>query len=80
MLDNAADVNVVLQCFALASRLHKVDVPLLFIEGFYSKKGYYYGIYKVTLRLADSTGAERRTEHVFLKVDLNRADLLLRQP
>jgi len=80
MLDNITDINIVLQCFALVSRLHKVDIPLLSIEGFYSKKGYCYSIYKVTLRLADSTGTECRTEHVFFRVDLNRADLLLRRP
>ena len=37
-------------------------------------------MYKVTLRLADSTSAEHRTEHVFFGVDLNRADLLLGRP
>ena len=69
-----------LQCFILASRLRKVDIPLLSIKGFYSEKGYCYNAYKVTLRLIDSTGAERRTEHVFFKVDLNGADLLFRRP
>ena len=73
-------MNIVLQYFTLVSRLHKVDVPLPSIEGFYSKKGYYYSIYKVTLHLADSTGAECRTEHVFFRVDLNKADLLLGRP
>jgi len=80
MLDNVADINIVLQCFALVSRLYKVDIPLPFIEGFCSKKGYCYSAYKVTLCLADSTGTERRTKHVFFRVDLNRADLLLRRP
>jgi len=80
MLDNAADVNVLLQSFALKSRLRKVDMLLPSIEGFRREKGYCYSVYKVTLRLTDSIGTERRTEHIFFRVNLNETDLLLSRP
>lgn len=75
MLDDAADVNVVSQAFAVKSRLRKVSVPLPCMEGFRGETGCCFGAYKVTLRLADSTNVERITEHIFYVVDLYGADL-----
>jgi len=61
LLNDIADVNVISQAFMLRSNLCKVNVPLLSIEGFYSKQGYYYSTYKVTLYLADLMQASCRT-------------------
>jgi hypothetical protein len=56
MLDDAAEVNVILHLTVLKYRLQKVDIPLLTIEGFRGEKGYYYSIYKLRMHIADSTG------------------------
>lgn len=80
MLDDAADVNVLSQAFAVKGRLRKVSVPLPCMEGFRGETGCCFGAYKVTLRLADSTNVERITEHIFYVVDLYGADLLLGRP
>jgi hypothetical protein len=56
MLDNAAEVNVISYLIVLKCGLQKVDIPLLTMEGFRGEKGYYYGAYKLRMRIADSTG------------------------
>jgi len=80
LLDDAADVNVVSQAFALQSNLRKVNIPLLSIEGFCGKRGYCYSAYKVTLHLADSTQASCRTQYIFYSINISRSDLLLGRP
>jgi hypothetical protein len=56
MLDNTAEVNVISHLTVLKCGLQKVDIPLLTIEGFRGEKSYYYGTYKLRIRIADSTG------------------------
>jgi len=80
LLDDAADVNVISQSFAVKCRMRKADISLPRMEGFRGEQGYCYGAYKVTLRLADSSGAERITSHIFYGVDLQGAELLLGRP
>ena len=77
LLDNVANVNVVSQAFAVRCGLRKVEVPLLSMEGFRGEKSYYYGAYKISMRLTDSTSVERAMEHLFYSVDLSGTDLLL---
>jgi len=80
LLNNVADVNVVLQALALRNNLRKVNMPLLSIEGFYSKQGYCYSMYKVILHLADLMQASCRMQHIFYSINLSRSDLLLSRP
>jgi hypothetical protein len=54
-----------------------IDIPIPTIEGFRGEKGHCYGAYKLRLRIADATGAERITEDVFFAVDLSSSDVLL---
>jgi hypothetical protein len=56
MLDDAAEVNVILHLIVLKYRLQKVDILLLTIEGFRGEKGYYYSTYKLYIRITDSIG------------------------
>ena len=46
-------------------------VPLLTIEAFRGERGHYYGAYRLSIRLADSTGIEKDTYGVFYVVDLS---------
>jgi hypothetical protein len=55
MLDNVAKVNIISHLIVLKYGLQKVDILLLTIEGFRGEKGYYYGAYKLRMRIADST-------------------------
>jgi transposase InsO family protein len=80
MLDDAAEVNVISQSIVLQCNLRKVDVPLPNMEGFRGEKGHCYGAYKLRMRIADSTGAERMTDDVFFSVDLSGSDVLLGRP
>ncbi|KAM0708837.1 hypothetical protein Q7P35_005490 [Cladosporium inversicolor] len=80
LLDDAAEVNVISQSTALRCNLVKVDVPLPDMEGFRGEKGACYGAYKLRMRIADSTGAERVTDDVFFAVDLSGAEVLLGRP
>lgn len=80
MLDDAAEVNVISQNLVLRCNLRKVDVPLPQMEGFRGEKGHCYGAYKLRMRIADSTGAERITDDVFFSVDLSGSDVLLGRP
>ncbi|GAB7332949.1 hypothetical protein MBLNU13_g04654t1 [Cladosporium sp. NU13] len=50
------------------------------MEGFRGEQGYCYGAYKLRLRIADSTGAERVTDDVFFATDLSGSDVLLGRP
>jgi hypothetical protein len=56
MLDDVAKVNVILYLIVLKYGLQKFDILLLTIEGFRGEKGYYYSVYKLHMRIADSTG------------------------
>jgi hypothetical protein len=56
MLDDVAKVNIILYLTVLKYRLQKVDILLLTIEGFRGEKGYYYGAYKLRMRITDSIG------------------------
>jgi hypothetical protein len=80
LLDDAADVNVISQITALQCNLVRIDVPIPTMEGFRGEKGHCYGAYKLRLRIADATGAERITEDVFFAVDLSGSDVLLGRP
>jgi hypothetical protein len=80
LLDDAAEVNVISHLTVLKCGLQKVDVPLPNMEGFRGEKGHCYGAYKLRMRIADSTGEERLTDHVFFSVDLSGSDVLLGRP
>ena len=80
MLDDAAEVNVISQVMALRCNLHKLDVPLPSMEGFRGEKGHCYGAYRLRMRIADSTGAERMTDDVFFGVDFSGSNVLLGRP
>lgn len=68
------------QAAALRCDLVKVDVPIPTIEGFRGEQGHCYSAYKLRLRVADATGAERTTEDVFFATDLLGSDVLLGRP
>lgn len=80
MLDDAAEVNVISQAFALKCNAKKVEVPIPRIEGFRGEKGSCYGAYEVRMRIADSSGTERLTKDVFFGCDLNGVEILLGRP
>jgi hypothetical protein len=77
LLDDVAEVNIISQAIALRYNLHKIDILLPNIEGFRGEKGYYYGAYRLRMRIADSIGAKRITDDVFFGVDLSGSDVLL---
>jgi hypothetical protein len=80
LLDDVAEVNVISHLTVLKCGLQKVDVPLPNIEGFRGEKGHCYSAYKLRMRIADSIGKERLTDHVFFNVDLSGSDVLLGRP
>jgi hypothetical protein len=79
LLDDAAEVNVISHLTVLKYGLQKVDIPLPNMEGFRGEKGYCYSAYKLRMRIADSIGEERLTDHVFFSVNLSGSDVLLRR-
>jgi len=80
MLDDAADVNVVSQAYAVKCGWSKIPVPLPRMEAFRGEQGHCYGAYRVRLRIADSSHGERLTEGTFYGADLEGVDVLLGRP
>ena len=50
------------------------------MEGFRGEEGYYYGAYRLRIRIADCTGAKRMIDDVFFGVKLSGSDVLLGRP
>jgi hypothetical protein len=71
-------VNVVSQSFAVKHELERVqDAALLGVKLFQGTKGYYYGAYTVSIRVADSQGAEPTTKGIFYSIDIEDDALIL---
>jgi len=81
VLDDAADINVLSQAYAVRHDLRPISgIPLPSIEAFRGERGFCYGAYRIRIRLADSTGVERESEDIFFAVDMESPDLLLGRP
>jgi hypothetical protein len=80
VVDDAADMNVILEAFAQKVSLKKLDIILPDIEGFRRDKGNVYRAYCVRMQLADSIGEDKLTKETFFRVDLKGPEVLLGRP
>jgi hypothetical protein len=80
VLDDAVDVNVILEAFIRKAGLKKLAIALPEIEGFRRDKGSVYGAYYVRVRLADLTGEDKLTKETFFGVNLKGPKILLGRP
>ena len=70
LLDDAADVNVISQAFVLQHNLERIEeAELPDVNSFEGQRGFCYGAYAPSIRLADSKGVERETSGTFYAFD-----------